>query len=283
MEEPTRQSLRRPQWLPPLVELWGAMEKETRYYYWRSGIKRCLQGQDKSTLKQLMEEVVANVVATKLPLLQKNICSLRGSWEVTAVAMQLSKDLALIFDATLEELEMDYLNTPAEEADMLGSGFDIATTSAQWFLKVMGALTRATIDSGSSSALPRYLGCSAGTSGRRSMEDILAPLLGLLQLSSTSLPEPRNAIMLGTSQLQGPFQPISENPDIEEPADETSGLSETTPIQPPPRRRRVGVSEDAGPEPKRMKRFHQSNKFPLKCLIEGCELEWKVKGRNSFM
>ncbi|KAF8455702.1 hypothetical protein BGX38DRAFT_1166261 [Terfezia claveryi] len=286
MEQPIRQpnlqSLGRPQCLPSFFDLWGAMEKEARYLYWRSGITRCLQCQDRSTLKQLMEEVVADVVTTKLPHFRKNANSLYGSGEVERAAMQLSKDLTLIFDTTLEEpttleeSEVDFLNTPVEEADLPKSTSVTADTTTQWFLKVMRALTR-DIDSGSSNTLPRYLGCSAGTSGRGGMEDILAPLLGLLQLSG---PEIQHSIF-GIAQMQGPSQSALDNLGVDELVHEDLELSETTQVQRP--KRRAEVSVDAESVRKRMKRFPQSDKFPTKCPIKNCELEWKVKGRNSLI
>jgi len=225
-----------------------------------------------------MEEVVADVVATKLPFFRRNAYSFLGSGEVERAAMQLSKDLTLIFDTTLEEPEVDDLSTSAEEADIPESDSATAVTTKQWFMKLMGALTRATTDSGSSNALPYYLGCSAGASGRKGMGEILAPLLELFQLSDTPPPETRH-VMFGIAQTQGQSQLASENPDIVEPA---LGLPYNTQVQPPLKRRAV-VFEDVEPVRKRMKRFPQSDKLPPKCPIKDCELEWKVKGRNSLM
>jgi len=225
-----------------------------------------------------MKEVVSEVVSTKLPSWGKNASSFYGSPEVTKAAEHLSKDLALIFDTTLEEPNFDTgLGQPEPQMDDSIMEEEMSDTagrhaSGQWFMEVMGALTRATIDSGASDPLAsvRYLGCSRSSS--RGMEDILAPLLGLLQLSCN--PHSEKPQLLS--------HPGLENWDIHGPAHETMGLPDTTQKQ-PNQKRSVLVSEDAESARKRMKRFPQSNNFPEKCLVENCELEWNVNGRNSLM
>lgn len=301
-QEATFSTRERPQCIPSFFELLAAIEKDARYYHWRASISRCLQYEDERQLKELMDDVVTNVVTTKLPFFHRNAGSFYGSPDVTRAALHLSKDLALIFDKPLQSMEITCLDSllsldgsstilpvHTHNSDTCSeSQVHAAKSTANWFQKLMTALTRVTISTpGYPDLFPR-LGCSAD--GTSSMEDILVPLLKVLHISSSIHPPEVRGTRSPQHPLQSPAKEsqscalsrFPQSPIPHEPTEEL-GHPQAMALEHVPVKRSAVVCDKPEPVHKRMKCSARMEELPKECPIQDCPLEWKVRGRGSLI
>ena len=98
---PKFSSMARPEFIPSYWKLRQSIESDGQYYYWRSQIRSSIDTWNIIKLKNLIQDVIDNVVSTKLPSLTE-ACP---ETHLMVAADYLRKDLSLIFDTATSKVD----------------------------------------------------------------------------------------------------------------------------------------------------------------------------------